>query len=266
MAALKQTVRVILCATLLPFLGERGQAFDLGVYAQGGFDMVSSKPPSGGAATVSSPAPTGPSYGVGISSEFIKFADNMIGLGALIGFGGVSASWKSSETGKSPSAVEMSAMGIDITGRALVHFGDFRAFGYAGLLYGLFGNSYKTTLDGNTTNPDGEILNYAVSSVMRVTAGFGLGYEMGDLAFDVQGGFNSISLNVTTPERGTVKSSNVTDTYTGFTFGAVASYRFMGGAPAAPVEESKKQHRTKKSDSDNKNPSKKKKKKKKKDE
>jgi hypothetical protein len=104
---------------------------------------------------------------------------------------------------------------------------------------------------------------------MRVTAGFGLGYEMGDLAFDVQGGLNSISLNVTTPERDTVKSSNVTDTYTGFTFGVVASYRFMGGAPAAPappVDESKQKSRTKKSDSDNKNPSKKKKKKKKKDE
>jgi hypothetical protein len=264
MTVLKHTARVILCATLLPFLGERGQAFDLGVYAQGGFDMVSSQPPSGAASTVSSPAPSGPSYGVGISSEFVKFADNMIGIGALVGFGGVSASWKSSETGKSPSAVEMSAMGIDIAGRALVHFGDFRAFGYAGLLYGLFGNSYKTTLDGTTANPDGEILDYAVSSIMRVTGGIGLGYEMGDLAFDLQGGLNSISLNVTTPERGSVKSSNVTDTYTGFTFGVVASYRFMGGAPAAPVEEPKQKIRTKKSDSDKKNQPKKKKKKKKK--
>jgi hypothetical protein len=266
MTVLKYTFHGILCAALLPLLGERGQAFDLGVYAQGGFDMVSSQPPSGAASTVSSPAPTGPSYGVGISSEFVRFANNMIGIGAQVGLGGVSASWKSSETGKSPSAVEMSAMGVDLAGRALVHLGDFRLFGYGGLLYGLFGNSYKTTLDGNTTNPDGEILNYAVSSVMRFTGGFGLGYELGDLAFDVQGGLNSISLNVTTPERGNVKSSNVTDTYTGFTFGVVASYRFMGGKPAAPADEAKPERRTKKADSDGKNPSKKKKKKKKKDE
>lgn len=265
MKFLKHTSWFIFGTSLLTLMrGESGQAFDLGIYGQGGYEMVSSQPPSGAPTTTSSPAPKGPSYGVGVTSEFVKFANNMIGLGAMLGFGGVSASWKSSETGKSPSAVEIASMGVDLAGRALVHFGNFRTFGYGGLLYGLFGNNYKTTLDGTTANPNGEILVYKVQSVMRLTGGIGAGYEMGDFAVDLQGGFSSLSLNVTTPERGTAKSTNVTDTYTGFTFGIVASYRFMGGTPAGPDTSANEERRKKKSVGDSKKQGQKKKKKKKK--
>jgi hypothetical protein len=153
----------------------------------------------------------------------------MFSLGANIGLGGASASWKAPKAGLKPSAVNISATGIEGGARLTAHFGDFRVFGFGEGLYGLFGNEYTNTLDGTTAEPAGKVSNFKVNSALKITGGGGAGYSMGAFGIDLRAGLSSLSLNVTTPADASVPNKEVTDTYVGFTVGLVASYRFMGG-------------------------------------
>ena len=254
----------VLIAAPLP-----ASAFDLGVYGHGGYDLISSKPPEGAPATVASPEPSGPSYGLGLTSELVRFADGMVGLGASLGFGGMSASWKADKAGVTPSAVSLSAMGVELGGKLLIHFSSFRIFGYGDFLYGVVGNEYTNTQDGTSTDPNGKVTTFKVDSALRFSGGAGAGYAIGNFAIDLRGGLASVSMNVTTPsDAKSDPNKAVTDTYVGFTFGAVASYRFLGGEAAAEPKKSDTRDRVKpssegkNSSADKKQPKKRKKRKK----
>jgi hypothetical protein len=227
---LLRLVTAVALATLIhPFTA---QAFDLSVYGHGGYDMVSSEPAPGSAAEVASPEPTGPSYGLGVSSEFVRFADKF-GLGASLGFGGMSASWQAEKTGVTPSGVSLGMMGAEVGGRATFHIGAVRLFGYSDFLYGLFGNEYSNSSDGNASEPAGKVTEFDVQSAFRIGFGAGVGYSMGPFSIDLRGGMASVSMNVVTETTPSAAGKAVTDTYVGFTGGAVVSYRFLGGTPAA---------------------------------
>lgn len=237
------TLAVLTCA-LTPSVAA---AFTLGVYGRGGYDMVASKPPEGADATLASPEPSGPSYGLGVTSELARFS-KMVSLGASAGFGGLSASWKAEKAGLSPSAVSLSTMGLELGGRLAVHFGSFRAFGYGDFLYGLFGNEYSNTTDGTTQNPAGKVTTFKVDSAMRFGAGLGAGYEIGAFAIDLLGGFTSVGLTVVTPADAAEPNKAVKDTFNGFTIGAMASYRFLGDEPSGADRRSKDELRPSKTE------------------
>jgi hypothetical protein len=241
----KTLLRLVAAVALAPLIHPfTAQAFDLSVYGHGGYDMVSSEPAPGSGAEVASPEPTGPSYGLGVSSEFVRFADKF-GLGASLGFGGMSASWQAEKTGVTPSGVNLGMMGAEVGGRATFHIGAVRLFGYGDFLYGLFGNEYSNSSDGNASEPAGKVTEFEVQSAFRIGFGAGVGYSMGPFSIDLRGGMASVSMNVVTETTPSAAGKAVTDTYVGFTGGAVVAYRFVGGGPSTePTQRERAKQRT----------------------
>lgn len=223
-ASLVLSWSVCLVILLLP---HTAQAMWLSVYGNVGYDSISSQPADPSKAEAVAPNPSGLSYGLGLTYEPIRFADNTIGIGVGAGLSGWSLSWKTPEEGKIPGAVAISSIGIGISGLASYYLSDLFLYLIGSFDYGLFSSSYTTTRNGDAKDPDGEIFENTVNSMSRLFFGLGVGYKMAGFNIALQGGLANIAINLTPPPINGRQLGPADDSYAGYAAQLVVGYDIL---------------------------------------
>lgn len=212
---------------------EAAQAFPLSVYGSLGFDMVSTQSDASQGGNITPPEPSGPSYSLGVSTEFRPFGS--VGVSVGLGLSGFHSTWEAEQEDALPGGTVLSSIGAGLGLDAHVYFGSFIVGGGGSFHYG-FADTYNMIF-----NAPPQTIENDVPSLMRLEGHLSVGYSLADFIIMGRLGAGTYMVDlVPPPTSGIPNPEAAQDVYSGFMFSLAVSYAIIGPETSPRVSKPKK--------------------------